>query len=552
MTSEPTWGDFTGSAAARLQFALAVLSESSIRSTPGQHAARTEALAGTCSLLHNYARRFGPLAHAPLGIDEGDVARLEDNLETLGRVLQIESCYASPEPDPVSLDLGLASRMLAIGSDLLNSHHGPDGQHRSPYGAYLDTPVVARHVMAETADLANTAGWVATYLGVRCPPDLRETRGFELERQLVGTADLIERAAIGIRRQLSSPRPTSPAPGLANLTTAVITPPSPVRPGEPQQEALEAVTAGTAWLGAHITRQATLRVPDVTVANLVLIANHTAYAHLLSARLLEHTGEHLASALGVQDALTSAADSLRVAARAWQQVAFGWGQHFKSAATTRNRQPVQEAEFAVVRLGRTLFSAGWTHRDRGRRPTRAPGDIIAAPSDAPLLLAAVHAVPAAAQVLAEHTPWIAGTMVERGILLSSDPVHNPRGSTPADQFENGWTRWYPASPDQIAPITGAYDQARRASATAQSATASAAAAAGHPLARALLEADRRRTLGFTGSPERDLQRVNAAAARARSVTASPAITQEPEGLAKLRAAELSRELAAHHRKRNAR
>ncbi|KJS61956.1 hypothetical protein [Streptomyces rubellomurinus] len=552
MTSDPTWGDFTELAFLRLQYALAALAEAATRSTPGQHAARTEALAGTCRLLHNYSRRFGPLAHDPLGIAEGDVARLQGNLETLGRVLRFEARYARPEPDPVARHLADATRMLALGSDLLNSHHGPDGQHRSPYAAYLDSPTVARHVIAEVSELASTAGRVAARLGLLCPPDPRETRGHPLERRLAEPATLIEQAAIGIHRQLRSPRPVTPAPGLPNLPTAVISPPSPVRPGEPQYEALAAVTAGTEWLGAHTVRQATLRVPDVTFTELSLTANHTALAHLFAARLVEHTHRQLTADSAGQDALMSAAGSLRAAAQAWQRVAVGWGSYFRSASTSRDSRPAQEAEFAVVRLGRTLFSAGWTHRDSGRRPTRAPQDIIAAPADVPPILAAVHAVPAAGQVLAEHTPWLAQTMIGRGVLLSSDPEHNPHGSTPADQFKKGWTRWYPASPDQIVPVTVAYDEARKASAAAQSATASAAAAAGHPLARALLDADRRRTLGFTGSPDRDRQRVNAAAARARSATASPSRNQEPPGLPRHRAAELSREVAAHHRRRNAR
>ncbi|MBO1414185.1 hypothetical protein [Streptomyces sp. FH025] len=208
---------------------------------------------------------------------------------------------------------------------------------------------------------------------------------------------------------------------------------------------------------------------------------------------------------------------------------------------------VREAEFVGVRLGRALFSDGWTHRDGARRNPRAADDIVATRTDAAHLLAALHAVPAAGQVLAEHTPWIAAAAVEHGVFLSSDPAHNPRGSTSADRFQDGWTRWYPAMPQQTAAVTEAYNAARQASAAAQAATARAADAAGHPVDRAVLDADRRRTLGFTGDPARDARRLNTDAARARSTTTRR--PPEPAPLPGHRAAELAREVGTRHPQR---
>ncbi|MEV7026651.1 hypothetical protein, partial [Kitasatospora sp. NPDC093558] len=149
--SDATWGDFTALAASRLEYALAALAEAETRTTPGRHAARSEALAGTCRLLHRYTERYGPLAHDPLGISEDDVARLHGNLDTLVRGLRGEARYARHEVDPVSVHLAQATRFLAVGADVLASHHGPDGQPRSPYAAYLDSTVVARRIVAETA-----------------------------------------------------------------------------------------------------------------------------------------------------------------------------------------------------------------------------------------------------------------------------------------------------------------------------------------------------------------------------------------------------------------
>ncbi|WP_316528083.1 hypothetical protein [Kitasatospora brasiliensis] len=543
MRRDVTWGDFTAMAALRLEVALAAVTDAEGRSTPGRHASRSGALAGTCRLLHQYAGRFGPLAHDPLGIDEDDVARLRGNLDALGRALRDEAAYASPERDPVSRHIADATRFLAFGSDLLASHHGPAGQPRSPYAAYLNSPTVARHVIAETAELASTAGRLAARLGQSSPPSRDASDSRFAARRLAGPAVLIEQAAIGIHRGLNAPRPANPAPGLTHLPVAVTAPPPPVRPGEPRHEALLAVATGADWLAAHTARKTAER--PSTIGELPVIADHTAAAHLLSARLLEHTSSLLVPDPGTCDALTSAAHTLRAAAQAWRRAADSWKQAaLRSAPQISDPHFVREAEFAGVRLGRTLFSDGWTHRDGTRRTPRAPQDIVATRTDSAALLAAVHAVPAAGQVLAEHTPWIAAAAVEHGVLLSSDLAHNPRGGTPADQFQDRWTRWYPALPQQVVPVTAAYNAARQASGAAQSAVARAAEAAGHPIGRAVLDADRRRTLGFTGDPAHDARRVNAAAARTRSGTArGPWESVRPPGR---RAAELAREVGALH------
>ncbi|MFG2913108.1 hypothetical protein ACGF0D_09480 [Kitasatospora sp. NPDC048298] len=550
--TDATWGDFVTLAASRMEYALAALTlaDAEGSSAPGQHAARSEALADVFQVLHGFSGRFGPLAPDPLGIAEGDVARLHSNVEILGRFLRDEAFYAWPEPDPAASHLAEAVRFLRFAGDLLASHHGPDGEPRSPYAAYLDSAGVARHVVAEMAELASIAGRVAVRIGRLCPPGRRVVRSHEVAHRLGERAVLIERAAIGIRRQLRSPRLSMPAPGLDHLPAAATMAPLPVRPGEPQWEALRAVGAGLDWLAAHVAQQAAQRLPDATVAELSIAADHSAVAHLLAARLIEHTRDLLTSDPVAQGVLGAAGGVLRASAQAWQKAATSWKPGFGSAPAVSNARFVREAEFVVVRLGRTLFSSGWTRRDGGRRTPRAAHEIITTPGDASQLLAAVYTVPAAGQVLAEHVPRIAAALVRRGALLSSDPAHNPRGSKPSDQIKDGWTRWYPASAEQISQVTSAYNSARQASAAAQIAIARSAEAAGHPLGRALLEADRRTTLGFTGDPFRDTRRVQAAAARARSTTAA-----RPPGPVRLpahRAADLSRELGALHPRRKAR
>ncbi|MFF3115439.1 hypothetical protein ACFVSN_40425 [Kitasatospora sp. NPDC057904] len=432
MTEDATWGDFTVLAASRLEYALAALAEAETRTTPGRHAARSEALAGTCRLLHRYTGRYGPLAHDPLGITEDDVARLHGNLDTLGWVLWGESRYARHEPDAVSLHLTEAYRLLAVGTDVLASHHGPDGQPRSPYAAYLDSTGAARRIVAETAELASTAGRVAVRIGQLCPPDSRVIRSHLVARQLAEPAFRIEQAAIGIHRQLNTPRPASPAPGLTHLPAAATPPPSAVRPGETRREALLAVRAGMDWLAAHTAQQAAERLPGVTAVELSAAADSTAFAHLLSARLIEVTRDLLTVDPVGRDSLLSAAQSLRTATSAWQHAADSWQSRLRCAPEISTPRYAREAEFAFVRLGRTLFSSGWTPRDGGQRKTRDAREIITSPGDAALLLTAAHAIPATGQILAEHTPWIATTMVERGVLLSSDLAHNPRGGTPAE------------------------------------------------------------------------------------------------------------------------
>ncbi|MET8540248.1 hypothetical protein ABZW03_06280 [Kitasatospora sp. NPDC004799] len=539
-----TWGDFVTLASSRMEYALAALTlaDAESPSTPAQHAARSEALADVFQLLHRYSSRFGPLAPDPLGIAEGDVARLHSNVEILGRLLRDEAFYSWPEPDPAASYLAEAVRFLRFAGDLLASHHGPDGEPRSPYAAYLDSAGVARHMVAQTAELASIAARVAVRIGQLCPADRRVIRSHTVAYRLREHAVLIEQAAIGIQRQLHSPRPSLPAPGLPYLPVASTAPPPRVRPGESQQEALRAVGAGVEWIAAHVAQQASQRLPDATVAELSIAADHFAVAHLLTARLIEHTRDLLTPDPVAQGILDAAGDALRAAAQAWQQAAASWKSGLGSAPAGLNPRLVREAEFAVVRLGRTLFSPGWTRRDTGRRTPRAPHEIIAAPGDATHLLVAAHSVPVAGQILAEHVPRIAAALVRRGALLSSDPAHNPRGSTPSDQFRDGWTRWYPASPEQIRHITNAYNSARQASAAAQTTVARAAGAAGRAFGRAVLEADRRSTLSFTGDPTEDTRRVRAAAARARSATVVR--RPEPARLPAHRAAELSREVGA--------
>ncbi|MFE4973368.1 hypothetical protein ACFRAR_14790 [Kitasatospora sp. NPDC056651] len=547
-----TWGDFMALAGSRMGYALAALTpaDAEASSTPGQHAARSGALADVFQLLHRSSGRFGPLAPDPLGIAEGDVARLHSNIEILGRFLRDEAFHVWPEPDPAASHLTQAARFLRLAGDLVASHHGPDGEPRSPYAAYLDSAGVARRMVAETAELASTAGRVAVRIGQLCPPARRVARRHEVAHRLGERAVLIEQAAIGIQRQLQLPRPSVPAPGLTHLQAAATTVPHPVRPGESQEDALRAVGAGLDWLAAHTAQQADQRLPDATIGELSSVAGHCAVAHLFTARLIEHTRDLLTFDPVAQGGLGTAGEALRAAAKLWRQAADSGKPAFGSAPASSNPRLVREAEFALVRLGRTLFSSGWTRLDGGQRTPRATHEIITTPGDAPYLLAAVHAVPAAGQVIAEHVPRIAATLVRRGVLLSSDPAHNPRGSTPSDQIRDGWTRWYPASAEQISHITSAYNTARQASAAAQIAVARAAEAAGHPLARAVLEADRRNTLGFTGDPSSDTRRVQAAAARARSATADR--RSEPARLPAHRASELSREVGALHPRRKTR
>ncbi|MBV2155065.1 hypothetical protein [Kitasatospora sp. SUK 42] len=54
-----------------------------------------------------------------------------------------------------------ATQSLSSAGDPLASHHGPADQPRSPYAAYLDSPMAACHVIAETAELASTTGRLA-------------------------------------------------------------------------------------------------------------------------------------------------------------------------------------------------------------------------------------------------------------------------------------------------------------------------------------------------------------------------------------------------------
>ncbi|MGW3078691.1 hypothetical protein [Kitasatospora sp. NPDC001132] len=172
-------------------------------------------------LLHRSSGRFGPLAPDPLGIAEGDVARLHSNIEILGRYLRDEAFYSWPEPDPA------ASHLRAVG-------------------------------------------------------------------------------------------------------------------------------AGLDWLAAHVAQQAAQRLPDATVAELSIAADHSAVAHLFTARLIEHTRDLLTSDPVAQGVLGAAGGALRAAARAWQQAATSWKPDFGSAPDALSPRLVREAEFAVVRLGRYI------------------------------------------------------------------------------------------------------------------------------------------------------------------------------------------------------
>ncbi|GAA4839043.1 hypothetical protein [Kitasatospora terrestris] len=525
MSSEATWGDFAEFAARQLSDSYAALVESSTRATLGEHSSRSAALAEVCRLLHGFVGEFGPISVS--AVTPAEISDLQLNLQYLGSVLDREAASAPHEPNPLAGWIRDAGEMLKLSQDLLATHHFPGRSPRSPYAAYLDSPAGASHLLGATVRLAGLAGATAVQLGHTCPPTPRNTRRWvSLSQRLTLSAIQVERVATNVLHRIDGLDDPLVVPRAAGaLPAAALLRPAAVMPGESQDTALRSVVSGSEWLAAHAVRLAAERLPNVTPAELITASNRTALSHLIAARLLEHTRDLLTPDTASTKSLNEACQRLRTAAHVWQAASQSWGSSFHSTPAGQPTAMAREAEFVTVRLGRTLFSYGWTPRDTTRHP-RPAADIITGPEAHRPLLNAVRAVPAAGEVLAEHLPMMALIMAQRGVLLSSDPTFNPRGSDLPAQMQKGWTRWYQATPDQLAPVAAAYLAARSASAAAETAAARVARDLGHPILRSYLDADRRQTLGFSGDPESDAQRVRASAARARSVlTPSP----KPDG-----------------------
>jgi len=60
-----------------------------------------------------------------------------------------------------------AAQRVAAAADLLATHRGPDGQHRSPQAWLLDEPEVRAAGLGQLAQLAGAAAGSATGLGLR-------------------------------------------------------------------------------------------------------------------------------------------------------------------------------------------------------------------------------------------------------------------------------------------------------------------------------------------------------------------------------------------------
>ncbi|MFG2821720.1 hypothetical protein ACGFX4_20095 [Kitasatospora sp. NPDC048365] len=546
--TEPSWGEFTGTAADELQVILSGLSATKDRCSEGEHAARAEALADVCGRLQPVVRRFGPLV-ADAGAVAGDeLASLELGLESLNRELRRAAAVSPPAPDPVASRLADTARMLSLGGDVLASHHAPSGQPRSQYAAYLDSPAAAYEILAEAAATASMAGFTAMHLARLSPPVRRYSRDrAPLSTRVNVLAGQLELTATSINNRFSFAWPPAAMAGssIGELPLAPSGPPVPVQPGESMESAHRAVVTSSEWLAAQVVRQQAQRMPDLSVVELRSMANHISRSQLLGARLIEHSLDAITSDATSAGGYVEAAARLRTSSLAWRSVGTVWHDTFASIPTGTSPPVLREAEFIAVRLGRTLFTSGWTPLDGFRRPTRDTDQIVQGPDSVVDLLSAVRAVAASGEVLAEHFPQITTSMVRGGVLLSSDPSYNPHGDTLAAQMARGWTRWYATAAEQIVPVVNAYNAARTASADADTAIGQAAAAEGIRLPRARLDADRRQTLAFTGDPALDTQRVRASAARARSVLTPPQKPDEPRDF-KERARAMRREIADVH------
>jgi hypothetical protein len=121
--------------------------------------------------------------------------RLLDRLETI----TARAPRLKPEASPAGQLAGCwheAGQRLAVASDLLATHRGPDGEYRSPQAWLLDEPEVGAAALGQIAQLTGTAAATATGLGLRLLQARVYVRGPRRLAQvpgLVGEADALRR-----------------------------------------------------------------------------------------------------------------------------------------------------------------------------------------------------------------------------------------------------------------------------------------------------------------------------------------------------------------------
>jgi len=473
------FGDFTAMARAALSRALAVPVDGRVEDGVG--AARAQALADLARVLHGYAATYGPTA-AQAGVPAHVTAELRAHLAEVNQAAAAAQARATANPDESAFAVADAARMLSLGHDLLLGHRSPTGAPRTPYGPVLDTPRAAAHlvgVAAEAAeDLAELAGRVT--LGARDSAAVRHLRRSATELRISAARASV--ATMGASRTLAA------------MPTAAVLGPLPVHPREPIPDALQRIVTGCDQLAAAAVREGHSITPVLTPADMAAVSGNLSIGHLLASRLIAHTTADLAAGDGeAAAALRRAGEDLRAAARSWREAARSWGDHLAAIPVdTSGRHAVRTAEGIAVRAGRILYDAeGWTPREGGARPLRPVDQVLADERAVDRLADAMREIASAGETVAQLYPAITARLMDRGLLLSADPAHHPLGADPAAQMRDGWTRWYRAHPEQVAPVIAAFGMAEHASVRAEAATAEAARAIGRPSARAALAFERR-------------------------------------------------------------
>jgi hypothetical protein len=361
-------------------------------------------------------------------------------------------------------------RFLAVGHDLLRTHHSLAGAATTPYTAVLASPGGQLYVMAHMGQLADQAA------------RLTRTVAGSVNQKL-DQADWLARAAASMERAAAHLRvSTAGAPAsLAALPTAAYLTPAPALAGEDPPTLVRRLAQGADRL-EQAAFQAVHRPgfqPAPTGAAMRQSADALALAHLLAGNLLRSMGEDL---VGEQrDLVDRAAAELRGAARAWAQAGSGWTRVIDladSQGRTPGRHPSAiDAEAMAARAGRLLFGPDWTPADKGARP-RSGAQILADVGGPEPLLQALRRLPSAAAVVATEAPELLQRIAER--LVTDDGRVDPR--------RDGGRRWFPAQSAQLDALTSAYAAAAKASAGADVAVSALAAASAVAVPRAQLDA----------------------------------------------------------------
>ena len=367
------------------------------------------ALARAGSQLLGPAERIAGLRHATRpDLTEVAMLHLVDDLHRLGHPRPF---HAAPPARGAGAAWAEASRTAGAAADLLATHRGPDGQHRTPTPV-LDDPAVRRAGYAQLAALAGPLAGAAPLLARRAVDAGADWTRLE---HLLPNAELAAQSATDVR---ALARAGAIAKTLANtlagaerLDTLQVARPA-VRTGEPLVE------LGDRWARLHRSAWQLSRDPRPGVGTL---ADYATAAVLLT----EATGATLSRAAQADTAQGRPAQPWQRHADALAAQATGWRQVRVELAALRTPTPALLGVRADIHAIRDLLITLTDPR------TAAP-----AIRTLPVLLAGTRTLPDLAtfnaatldRLAATGDLYVTGAALPRDLL--SEQPRTGRGQTP--------------------------------------------------------------------------------------------------------------------------